>query len=251
MGRIIPRHDWRSLAVTSLLFAAAIAAAVPASARAGPGGTQRFDYKVVDFNYAAKGYVSASRESTGPCVAGVTSTINGFSDSSVGSLSAAPRLGDGDLKIGRRNTRGQVDAVEYVDFRQHGARELSTACEGGQTSMVSNTVCDDTVTSKVEAFGLIKGKVGNVVKIKWILSEESAGGWFPNFVCGATAGFEMTTCRSTVSDLEKLTRRKVRLKFACGTPLITVAPARTGYDRYEALSNVSGVVKLKTTVDRK
>jgi len=212
---------------------------------------QRFDYKVIDFNYTAKGYVLGGRETTGPCVAGVTSNLTGFSDSSPGSLTAAPKLGNGDLTIHKQGTNGVIEAAEFFDFRQHGERELSTACEAGSTSMVSRTSCDDTVTSKVEAYGLIKGGVGNLIRITWTISQEDVGGWFPNFVCGDTASFQMAKCRTIGLDLEQVTRPKVKLKFTCGTPFTTAPPAGTGYDRYEALSNISGVVKLKTTVDRR
>jgi hypothetical protein len=231
----------------------AILIAAPASSPAKANDTQRFNYKVLDFDYTAKGYVSGTRGSTGPCVAGTSSTINGFSDSFPGELTAKPKLGDGDLTIGNRDTVGVIDAAEYVDFRQHGARELITECSEGAPSMVSDTNCDDTMTSKVEVNGLIKGSVGNLVRITWTISQEAVdGGWFPNFVCGGdTASFEMKKCRSPQLDLETITRPKFKLKFICGTPFVTAPPAGTGYDHYEALSNVSGVIKLKTTADRK
>lgn len=253
MTTIFCRRRRISAVSACFLFMTAILIAAPASSPAKAKDTQRFNYKVLDFGYTAKGYVSGTRGSTGPCVAGVSSTITGFSDSSGGSLTAAPKLGDGDLTIGNRDTVGVIDAAEFVDFRQHGARELITECEGGAPSMVSTSTCDDTVTSKVEVHGLIKGPVGNLVRITWTISQEAVdGGWFPNFVCGGdTASFEMKKCRSPKTDLERITRPKVKLKFVCGTPFVTSPPAGTGYDRYEALSNVSGVIKLRTTADRK
>ncbi len=64
---------------------------------------------------------------------------------------------------------------------------------------------------------------------------------------GGNAGiaFESKECRTPKTDLERLTRAKVILRFVCDVPLTTSPPAGTGYDRCEAFSTINARIQLK------
>lgn len=244
------RLRWAFLMVFAV-GGAAFAILVPAVTEAAPDdaardGTARFDYEVTAFSFTGRGSVLGGRETQGACVAGVTSTISGSAAVSPADV-PAPKLGEGDLTIGRKDTIGIVRAGDFFDFDLKGTYEESTACEDGLTAMSSRTPCNSVVTSKVIADGLIKGGVGDTVRITWTISQDQvAGGWFPNFVCVASASFEERECRSPKISLSNLTKRKIKLPFTCEVRLTTAPPAGKGYDRYEAFSQISGFVRLKT-----
>lgn len=234
-----------TIATALILLAALVLLAGPGPAAAKPKDTADFTYKVTKVDYALRATTSASRESS-VCVAGVTQDIGGSvttSPAEVGSLD----LGTGSLQIGNNGTRGVFGATESFDFNFTGSQRLSTLCEDGTTAASSLKQCNETKTSEVALSGLIRGPVGDAVRVTF---EFAAGpqrfGWSPSLICNEAVEFVFKPkCKSASIELKKMTRRRVKVPFVCAVPLRTDPPAGKGYDRYEAFANLSGYVILK------
>ena len=237
---------WLALIVAGLVSAMAVWVAT-SSTHARAGGGAGFTYKVIKFDYNARGTVGASRESVN-CVAGVSEDIAGNGTASPSELATLGDLGEAELDIDSDGSRGEVNAETLFDYTYTGSHRETTACEDGQPASSTTSNCSDKITSTTHAYGLIKGGVGNQVRIIWSFSQDVAGTWLPNFTCVKTINFlSKEECRTPKMDLELLTRKTTKLRFICEVPLTTSPPAGTGYDNYEGFSQVSGFVKLKRT----
>lgn len=232
--------------VTTLVAGVALVVAT-SSSDAKAGGGAGFSYKVAKFSYNARGTVGASRESVN-CVAGVSEDIGGNGTASPAELSTLGSLGDAELEIDNHGSRGEINAENLFDYTYSGTHRETTSCDQGTVASSTHTNCTDKITSTTHAYGLIKGGVGNQVRITWTFSQDVAGAWLPNFTCVKTINFlSKEKCKSPPTDLELLTRRTVKLRFVCDIPLTTSPPAGSGYDNYEGFSQVSGFVKLART----
>lgn len=234
-----------SVAVCLVSVAALVLLVGPGPAKARPKDTADFTYKVTKVDYALRATTSASRESS-VCVAGVTQDIGGTVTTSPAELGNL-NLGEGELHIERDGTRGVFDATESFDFNFTGSQLLTTLCEDGTTAASSFKQCNETRTSDVALTGFIRGPVGDAVRVTFeFQAGPQRGGWSPNLICNETVEFVFKPkCKSASIALEKMTRRRVKVPFLCAVPLRTDPPAGKGYDRYEALANLSGYVKLK------
>lgn len=180
------QHARRTLALATLVVGLAVAlvfapAAPPTEAT--PSGTASFRYKVVKFAYSARGSVSATRESVN-CQVGVSDDIGGSATTSPAGVASLNDLGEAELDIEHDGTRGLINAEDYFEYGFNASYRETTSCEGGLVASSAFTTCTSPITSLTHAFGLIKGGVGNQVRITWTFSQEVAGAWIPNLICG-------------------------------------------------------------------
>ena len=242
--RLSRRTFWFSLIVAAVVATVAVVVAT-SSTDAKAGGGAGFSYKVVKFDYNARGIISAGRESFN-CVAGVSEDIGGDGTATTSEVSPLGSLGEAELDIDNHGSHGKIEAENVFDYVYTGIHRETTACSEGTVASSALSNCTETITSTTEVFGLIKGGVGNQTRITWTFSQgELAGAWLPNFTCVKTVNFLSKKCKSPPIDLERLTRPAVKLRFLCEVPHTTSPPAGTGYDRFEGLAQISGFVKLE------
>lgn len=231
--------------VAAALAAVLLAPASPGAAK--PKDTADFEYEVIGLDYSLQAATSASRES-GVCVAGITQDIGASVTTSPSELTRL-KLGKGEMHIGHHGTNGTVLLKDPVDFNLTGNQRLSTLCEGDETAASSDKRCEETKTATVAGAGIIEGPVGDAVRVTWrFTAGPRDGSWSPSLICGETIDFEFVRkCKGDSIQLERLTRRIVRIPFLCAAPITTVPPAGKGYDRYEGYAVLMGSVKLKRT----
>lgn len=234
-----------AVATSLISLAALLLLAGPDPAAAKPKDTADFIYKVIKVDYTLRATTSASRESN-VCVAGVTQDIGGNVTTTPADLGGL-NLGAGELHVENNGTRGFFNATESFDFNFTGSQLLTTLCEGGTTAASFLKQCNETKTSDVSLTGLIRGPVGDAVRVGFeFQAGPQIGGWSPNLICNEAVEFVFKRkCKSASIELKKMTRRRVKVPFVCAVPLRTDPPAGKGYDRYEALANLTGYVILK------
>ena len=122
------RPFWLALVVAGLVAAVAVVVGARSS-EARSGGTAGFSYKVVKFDYNARGTVSASRESVN-CVAGVSEDIAGNGTASPAELATLGDLGEAELDVESDGSRGQINAENLFDYTYTGSHRETTASPG-------------------------------------------------------------------------------------------------------------------------
>lgn len=241
----------RGMAVAGLLALSLLV--LPAAAEAGKD-TAKYDYEVTNFDYEATGDLTASRYAPFGvrCEVGRTAAWTGH-------VQTGPSLGtsgDGSLKVGERGTFGtllaQTDVQSNFGPAEHTIATQccppeSLECAFGQTLDSTTTDCTDgPVDSKVAGAAIIKGGVGDRVKVKWVFVLRGVDGdWVPDtFTCVEQFTFPFDRCTSQAK-LSSLTKKKFTLPFRCLAQTFTPPPG--DYDLYSSRSDVSGSFELKRT----
>lgn len=237
---VVPRRRIRvsSVLVATVAMAAIFAGPAPAKERGA-----EYEYNVRVFDYFVSANVIADRANApNQCISGVSSYWGAAVEVDQGDVISPVTSSAGDLTIGKRGSHGTVSAEAPFDFDFVGVHNLTTDCEEGTNT---DSMCEQTRTAAVTAFGRIEGQVGSKLKVNWgFCQADLSGHWTPdNFVCVESMPVAHGNCKSKVP-LNTFTKKKFNLRFFCSA-LATGPPPGTGWSSYSSNASVEGYLAMK------